>query len=136
MKGLALDREAAPIIKRSESSKIFAEEEYNYNVISQLLNRPPSVSTINALADIEMRPDESTTEDYEMMPISQFGTTLLKGMGCKKSEGIGHTNKRHIEITKYVQRPPGQGLGAIKKFEDSSRRRKPGEEQRKIMQPI
>jgi len=81
------------------------------------------------------------------MPISQFGTALLRGMGWKKSEGIGRTNKwwdhyfvmisfqfqySRVEPIEYVQRPAGQGLGAIKKIEGISRRRKPGEEQRKV----
>ena len=37
-----------------------------------------------------------------------------------------------VEPIEYVQRPAGQGLGAIKKIEGISRRRKPGEEQRKV----
>jgi len=38
-----------------------------------------------------------------------------------------------VEPIEFVQRPAGQGLGAIKKIEDTSRRRKPGEEQRKVI---
>ncbi|XP_065912450.1 G-patch domain and KOW motifs-containing protein-like isoform X2 [Dysidea avara] len=137
---LALDKEAAAaIVKDLEKARTFAEDDDDHNVIPQLLqNRPPTDwdSTDSAVADIEMRPDESTTEDYENMPISQFGTALLRGMGWKKSEGIGRTNKCKVEPIEYVQRPAGQGLGAIKKIEDASRRRKPGEEQRKGMQPI
>ena len=37
---------------------------------------------------------QSTLDDYDDMPISQFGMACLRGMGWKKSEGIGLTNKQ------------------------------------------
>ena len=36
---------------------------------------------------------QSTLEEYETMPISSFGEAVLKGMGWKKGEAIGRTNK-------------------------------------------
>ena len=32
-------------------------------------------------------------DDYEAMPIEKFGEAVLKGMGWKKGEAIGRTNK-------------------------------------------
>ena len=36
---------------------------------------------------------QSTMEEYESMPIDRFGEAVLKGMGWKKGEAIGRTNK-------------------------------------------
>ena len=36
---------------------------------------------------------QSTMEDYTAMPIDKFGEAVLKGMGWKKGEAIGRTNK-------------------------------------------
>ena len=36
---------------------------------------------------------QSTLEEYEAMPIGSFGEAVLKGMGWKKGEAIGKTNK-------------------------------------------
>ena len=36
---------------------------------------------------------QSTMEDYVAMPIEKFGEAVLKGMGWKKGEAIGRTNK-------------------------------------------
>jgi len=37
--------------------------------------------------DTELRPEESSLEDYEQVPIEQFGLALLRGMGWKEGEG-------------------------------------------------
>ena len=36
---------------------------------------------------------QSTLDDYEAMPIEIFGEAVLRGMGWKKGEAIGKTNK-------------------------------------------
>lgn len=79
---------------------------------------------------------QSTLEDYEKIPIEEFGMAMLRGMGWSKTEGIGLKNKqyanlfpftvstthcnegssflsfRHIEIVEPQLRPKGLGLGA------------------------
>ncbi|KAK9467814.1 DExH-box splicing factor binding site-domain-containing protein [Lipomyces arxii] len=45
-------------------------------------------------ADVESRPDEPTLEDYEHVPVEEFGLALLRGMGWKEGEGIGRNRKR------------------------------------------
>lgn len=35
----------------------------------------------------DIRPDESTLDDYESVPIEQFGLAILRGMGWKDGEG-------------------------------------------------
>jgi hypothetical protein len=36
--------------------------------------------------DIEDLPNEATLQDYEWMPVSQFGVALFRGMGWKPGE--------------------------------------------------
>ncbi|KAK9365709.1 DExH-box splicing factor binding site-domain-containing protein [Lipomyces kononenkoae] len=44
--------------------------------------------------DILTRPDEPTLQDYEAVPVEEFGFALLRGMGWKEGEGIGRNRKR------------------------------------------
>lgn len=37
---------------------------------------------------------QSTEADYERIPVEAFGMAMLRGMGWKKSEGIGLTFKQ------------------------------------------
>jgi len=37
---------------------------------------------------------QSTLDDYERIPIEQFGLAMLRGMGWSKEAGIGLTNKK------------------------------------------
>lgn len=43
--------------------------------------------------DIANRPDETTMEDYERMPVEHFGAALLRGMGWSEGQGIGRNRK-------------------------------------------
>ena len=43
---------------------------------------------ISAIFDLQ-----STMEDYEDMPVTSYGAAMLRGMGWKKGEAIGGTNK-------------------------------------------
>lgn len=36
---------------------------------------------------------QSTLEDYESIPVNQFGLAMLRGMGWKPDEGIGKNKK-------------------------------------------
>ena len=36
---------------------------------------------------------QATEEDYEKVPIEQFGLALLRGMGWKDGDGIGRTQR-------------------------------------------
>jgi hypothetical protein len=40
--------------------------------------------------DLSLRPDDTTEEDYEQIPIEEFGAAMLRGMGWKDSD----TNER------------------------------------------
>ena len=54
----------------------------------------------------------STMEDYENVPIEQFGMAMLRGMGFKEGEGIGGFKKEVVPIFDPQVRPKGLGLGA------------------------
>jgi len=36
---------------------------------------------------------QATEEDYEKVPIEQFGLAVLRGMGWKETDGIGRRGK-------------------------------------------
>ncbi|KAL6258894.1 hypothetical protein P5V15_010840 [Pogonomyrmex californicus] len=57
--------------------------------------------------------EESTLEDYEKVPLSSFGSAMLRGMGWKPGEGIGKNPKLVTPIVPEL-RPIGMGLGADK----------------------
>lgn len=73
------------------------------------------VPTLESLpsAEKEALQKESTLEDYENIPVNQFGLAMLRGMGWKPDEGIGK-NKKLVPVTAPNVRPKGMGLGADK----------------------
>ncbi|KAJ3339475.1 hypothetical protein HDU93_008189 [Gonapodya sp. JEL0774] len=63
--------------------------------------------------DVALRPDEPTFADYDGVPVDQFGTALLRGMGWKDGQAIGKNKKNAlIRPIEYVARPALLGLGA------------------------
>ncbi|KAI9496123.1 DExH-box splicing factor binding site-domain-containing protein [Zychaea mexicana] len=64
--------------------------------------------------DVKSRPDDATMDDYERMPVDQFGAALLRGLGWKEGEGIGR-NRRNAPTPKPftpIKRQALLGLGA------------------------
>ena len=43
---------------------------------------------------------QATADDYDSLPIAEFGKAMLKGMGWRPGEAIGLTNKR--SVSKHV----------------------------------
>ncbi|KAI9023311.1 DExH-box splicing factor binding site-domain-containing protein [Hyaloraphidium curvatum] len=63
--------------------------------------------------DVALRPDEATLEDYEKVPVDQFGAALLRGMGWKEGQGIGRNKKNAmLNPIEFIARPELLGLGA------------------------
>ncbi|CAH7667573.1 DExH-box splicing factor binding site-domain-containing protein [Phakopsora pachyrhizi] len=63
--------------------------------------------------DISKRPDSSTLEDYERVPVGQFGLALMKGMGWK--EGTSTSRRGRVGLVEaYIPqaRPTLLGIGA------------------------
>jgi hypothetical protein len=39
--------------------------------------------------DVQNRPEETSLEEYEDIPVEQFGAALLRGMGWKEGQSLG-----------------------------------------------
>lgn len=39
--------------------------------------------------DVQSRPEETALEEYEDVPVEQFGAALLRGMGWKEGQSLG-----------------------------------------------
>lgn len=70
--------------------------------------------------DVSIRPEEPTLDDYEAVPVEQFGLAMLRGMGWKPGQPIGKTNKAVVEIVEPRMRARGLGLGAEAPKHDST----------------
>lgn len=57
--------------------------------------------------------EEPTLNDYENIPIADYGMAMLRGMGWSKDKGIGK-NEKVIKTVQPELRPKGMGLGANK----------------------
>ncbi|XP_066426527.1 G-patch domain and KOW motifs-containing protein isoform X2 [Molothrus aeneus] len=55
---------------------------------------------------------QPTPQDYEAVPVGQFGLAMLRGMGWKQGQGIGRTFPRVVPPLEQRPRPRGLGLGA------------------------
>jgi len=91
--------------------------------------RMPISETEAYRMDIVNRPDEATLEDYENIPVEEFGAALLRGMGWKDGQGIGK-NKQLTNPIELKMRPSLLGLGAKPMpimEEDTRKYIKPGE---------
>uniref|UniRef100_A0A8D0KKH4 G-patch domain and KOW motifs-containing protein n=1 Tax=Salvator merianae TaxID=96440 RepID=A0A8D0KKH4_SALMN len=75
-------------------------------------NRVPNGYEDGDKVDVSLRPESATEADYEMVPVEAYGLAMLKGMGWKEGEGIGHTFKQDIKPLENRLRPKGLGLGA------------------------
>ncbi|KAF8944796.1 hypothetical protein BGZ47_003690 [Haplosporangium gracile] len=72
--------------------------------------------------NLEQLPDEASLEDYEKVPVEEFGAALLRGMGWKGDDNGS-------EAVEYNRRPALLGLGAKPREPEPSKKKyiKPGE---------
>lgn len=81
--------------------------------------------------DLAMRPEEASLDDYESMPVEDFGKAMLFGMGWKPGAAIGGKNKAVCKPTEFQARGHRLGLGATEMKTDPAGARKriakPGE---------
>lgn len=54
----------------------------------------------------------TVAQDYQEMPVENFGEALLRGMGWEKGKPVGRNPKGSVEAREYVRRPERLGLGA------------------------
>ncbi|KAI0341328.1 hypothetical protein BDW22DRAFT_1358817 [Trametopsis cervina] len=76
--------------------------------------------------DVEELPEPATLDDYERVPVSQFGAALLRGMGWKEGTAASRKGKGPVEPWLPTARPALLGIGAKEKevFDDGSQRKK------------
>merc|ERR1719219_1400171 len=82
------------------------------DAIPSILANGGSAGAQNDSDDGGPKAEVSTMEDYENVPIEQFGMAMLRGMGFKEGEGIGGFKKEVVPIFDPQVRPKGLGLGA------------------------
>lgn len=113
----------------SQKEPVSLEKEAELALISAAQGETYSSSTIDVIPlhkpaaprneieafkdDVDSRPDECTLEEYERVPVEQFGAALLRGMGWKDGESIGAKRKSGaLKPTMFQPRERLLGLGA------------------------
>jgi hypothetical protein len=74
--------------------------------------RQPKTEAEAFQEDVITRPDSCTLEDYQRVPVEQFGLALLRGMGWKPGTGASRSGKGPTEAFTPSSRPALLGLGA------------------------
>ena len=102
--------------------------EVNGDSSRPLLSIPQAVSEAEALKqDVDELPDVATLEDYERVPVEEFGAALLRGMGWKEGPATKKGGKNADPFLPPL-RPAFLGLGAKEQdiLDDGSKRKKKG----------
>lgn len=83
--------------------------------------------------DLTNLPEEATLDQYEDLPVEEFGEALLRGMGWEKGKPIGRNAKTVVTPVEYTRRQGMLGLGATPPppKETSKKYIKPGETREK-----
>uniref|UniRef100_A0A673GEP9 G-patch domain and KOW motifs-containing protein n=1 Tax=Sinocyclocheilus rhinocerous TaxID=307959 RepID=A0A673GEP9_9TELE len=122
--------------KHQERWKNGPQMDPNFAIPLLMQNQAPQGFEDGDKVKVDLRPESSTDADYERVPVEAYGLAMLKGMGWKQGEGIGHTFKQDVKPIEHQLRPKGLGLGAdrsaIKDLEPGVPKRppKPGEEKK------
>lgn len=76
--------------------------------------------------DVITRPDEASLDDYDRVPVEQFGAALMRGMGWKPGEAASRTRKGPVEPYLPASRPALLGIGAKEReaLDDGSKMKK------------
>ena len=126
-----LDQAAKEIMEEARKENENWESRSSENRLQELpavmMNIESEGATTDDVLDVSKRADQSTMEDYENVPIEQYGKAMLRGMGWKPGEGIGGYKKQVVAIIDPLSRPKGLGLGAVRQTEDQ-KEAKEGEE--------
>jgi len=85
-----------------------------------IANAAPTSFENDEHLDVSLRAEASTLDDYENVPIEQYGLAMLRGMGWKPGDGIGGYKKEVVAIFDPQSRPKGLGLGATRPKNDQT----------------
>ena len=83
--------------------------------------------------DMEDLPNQASMDEYEDMPIEDFGKAMLRGMGWEEGKAVGRMHKGMVEAVEFIPRPGRLGLGArpVEKDEPQKKYIKPGDSREK-----
>ncbi|XP_049823356.1 G-patch domain and KOW motifs-containing protein [Aethina tumida] len=89
--------------------------------LEQVTNHTTKVSVLPALEDkLTLEGEaEPTLDDYENVPINDFGLAMLRGMGWKDGDGIGKNPAKNSLSKPPDLRPKGLGLGANRQIKEN-----------------
>lgn len=91
-----------------------ATQDLNIPLLMQ--NKVPEGYETDDKVDVALRAEEPTMEDYENVPIEEYGLAMLRGMGWNPGKPIGARCKEVAKPIEAVVRPKGLGLGADSKM--------------------
>lgn len=95
--------------ERKESSEVPPK----INLLSQ------DQESLSFKADVKTRPEMSTLEDYERIPVENFGAAMLRGMGWKGDDQEEKKDGKKKAVIPVAQRTLYLGLGAKDDNEES-----------------
>jgi len=98
-----------------------------------MINQASEGDTNDDHLDVTLRAEQSTMDDYENVPIEEYGLAMLRGMGWKPGEGIGGYKKAVVAILDPQCRPKGLGLGATRPTQQEQGPTKDGEEELRLI---
>uniref|UniRef100_A0A023FKC7 G-patch domain-containing protein n=1 Tax=Amblyomma cajennense TaxID=34607 RepID=A0A023FKC7_AMBCJ len=75
-------------------------------------NKVPEGYETDEKVDVSLRAEEPTMDDYENVPIEEYGLAMLRGMGWNPGKPIGARCTQIAKPIEAVMRPKGLGLGA------------------------
>ncbi|KAJ3112691.1 hypothetical protein HDU96_004288 [Phlyctochytrium bullatum] len=96
----------APNTAEDDEITTFAEERLRQ------LKDGPSDPVERYQEDLKTKADEATLDDYERIPIDQFGAAILRGMGWEDGKIVGKSQSGILKPVFMKPRPHLLGLGA------------------------
>ena len=63
-------------------------------------------------ADVASRPDAASLDDYDRVPVEEFGSAMLRGMGWKEGQVFGKAGEKAGKERVVERRPALLGIGA------------------------
>ena len=63
-------------------------------------------------ADVASRPNSCTLDEYARIPVEDFGSAMLRGMGWKEGQVVGKSNEKSRAPRTVERRPALLGIGA------------------------
>lgn len=86
--------------------------------------------------DVANLPEEANAQDYEAMPVGDFGLALLRGMNWKEGDPVGKNKaNKPVEVVEFVPRDSRLGLGAKPSSITAGKKRKHMSKDDKVLAP-